>query len=182
VPDADSVPKPDRAEWADEFAALFGRHARQVYAYILTLTPHWADAEDVFQETSTIIWQKFDTFTPGTNFLAWACQIAYYRALWFRERQKKVATPFGGQFLELVAAEASSQHDTLEDRHLALADCMKRLVQRDRELVERAYAEGVTIKEVALQLGRSPDAAYKALKRIHRELLDCVDTVMKSGS
>jgi len=42
-----------RAERADEFTLLFGRHARQIYAYILTLIPHWADAEDVFQETST---------------------------------------------------------------------------------------------------------------------------------
>jgi RNA polymerase sigma-70 factor, ECF subfamily len=179
MPDEGSMANPNRSERGDEFASLFGRHARQIYSYILTLTPHWADAEDVFQETSTILWQKLDDFTPGTNFLAWACQIAYYRALWFRERQKKVATPLDRQFLELVAAETLSQHDVLEDRHLALADCMKRLVQRDRELVERAYAKGTTIKEAALNLGRSPDAAYKALKRIHRELFDCVETSLK---
>jgi RNA polymerase sigma-70 factor, ECF subfamily len=173
------APHLSRAERADEFALLFGRHARQIYAYILTLTPHWADAEDVFQETSTIIWEKFDEFTPGTNFRAWACQVAYYRTIWFRQRQKKVATPFGEEFFRVVAAETLSQQDLLEDRHLALAGCMKRLVERDRELVERAYADGVTIKDVAVQLGRSPDAAYKALKRIHRELFDCVEAALK---
>jgi RNA polymerase sigma-70 factor (ECF subfamily) len=173
------VPNLDRAERGDLFASLFGRHARQIYSYILTLTPHWADAEDVFQETSTILWQKLDDFTPGTNFLAWACQIAYYRALWFRERQKKVASPLDRQFLELVAAETLAQQDILEDRLLALADCMKLLVHRDRELVERAYADGTTIKDAALHLGRSPDAAYKALKRIHRELFECVEESLK---
>jgi RNA polymerase sigma-70 factor, ECF subfamily len=179
--DADSTPNPDRAERADEFAALFSRHARQVYGYILTLTPHWADAEDVFQETSTIIWQKFGEFESGTNFIAWACRIAYYRAIWFHERQKKLAIPFGRQFFDLVAAETLSQQDVLEDRHSALADCIKRLVERDRELVEHAYAEGTTIKDAAVQLGRSPDAVYKALKRIHRELFECVEAAMGNG-
>lgn len=173
------TPPADRAARADEFALLFGRHARQIYAHILTLVPHWADAEDVFQETSSILWQKFDEFTPGTNFRAWACQVAYYRVIWFRERQKKLAVPFGEEFFQLVTAETLAEEGVLEDRHLALAGCMKRLIERDRELVERAYAPGATIKEVAIELGRSPDAAYKALKRIHRELFDCVEASLK---
>jgi RNA polymerase sigma-70 factor, ECF subfamily len=178
--DTGGTSKPDRTERTEEFASLLGRYARQIYSYILTLTPQWADAEDVFQETSTIIWQKFDEFTPGTNFLAWACQIAYYRAIWFQQRQKKTATPFGKQFLELVAAETASQREALEARHAALAECIKRLVERDRELVKRAYAEGTTIKDAAMELGRSPDAAYKALKRIHRELFECIEATTRN--
>ena len=149
----DKTPSRSRADRADEFAVLFGRHARQIYAYILTLIPHWADAEDVFQETSAIIWEKFDEFTPGTNFRAWACQVAYYRAIWFRQRQKKAAVTFGDEFFRLVAAETLSQDDLLEDRHLALADCMQRLPDGDRELVDRCYAPGVTIKQVAVDVG-----------------------------
>jgi RNA polymerase sigma-70 factor, ECF subfamily len=168
-----------RAERADEFAVLFGRHARQIYAYILTLIPHWADAEDVFQETSAIIWEKFGEFAPGTNFRAWACQVAYYRAIWFRQRQKKSAVTLGDEFFRLVAAETLAEGDLLEDCHLALADCMERLPERDRQLVGRCYAPGATIRAAALALGRSPDAAYKALKRIHRELFDCVEATLK---
>ncbi len=170
---------PSRSERADEFAQLFGRHARQIYAYILTLIPHWADAEDVFQETSTIIWEKFDEFTPGTNFRAWACQVAYYRAIWFRQRQKKLAVPFGEEFFRLVSEETLSESTLLEDRHFALSGCMERLIELDRTLVERCYASGATIKQVALELGRSPDATYKTLKRIHRELFDCVEASLQ---
>jgi RNA polymerase sigma-70 factor (ECF subfamily) len=178
--DQGQMPNPSRADRADEFAHLFGRHARQIYAYILTLIPHWADAEDVFQETSTIIWEKFDEFTPGTNFRAWACQVAYYRAIWFRQRQKKVAVPFGEEFFRLVAAETLSQQDRLEERHVALAGCVQKLPRHDRDLIERCYAPGMTIRQAAVELGRSPDVAYKALKRIHRELFDCVETAMKN--
>jgi RNA polymerase sigma-70 factor, ECF subfamily len=173
------TPNRNRADRADEFALLFGRHAHQIYAYILTLIPHWADAEDVFQETSAIIWEKFGEFTPGTNFRAWACQVAHYRASWFRQRQRKAAVTFGDEFFRLVAAEMLSEGDLLEERHRALTRCMQRLPERDRELVSRCYAPGVTIKEAALALGRSPDAAYKALKRIHLELFDCVEASLK---
>ena len=38
----------------------------------------------------------------------------------------------------------------------------------------------MTIKQVAADLGRLPDATYKALHRIHRELFDCVETAMKN--
>jgi RNA polymerase sigma-70 factor, ECF subfamily len=176
-----AAPNPNRAERSSEFALLFGRHSREIYSYILTLIPHWADAEDVFQETSTIIWEKFDDFTPGTNFRAWACRVAYYRALWFRQRKKKTAVPLSDEFFRLVAAEAIARGGLLEDQHIALADCVQRLSKGDRELVERCYAPNVTIKQTAVALGRSPDAVYKALKRIHRELFDCVEASLKDG-
>jgi RNA polymerase sigma-70 factor, ECF subfamily len=169
LPDSSSVQR------AEEFAGLFGRHARQIYAYILTLVPHWADAEDVFQDTSLILWEKFGEFATGTNFRAWACQVAYYRVIRFRQQQKKLAVPLSEEFLRLIAAETLSQHDLLEDRHLALAICMQRIPAVDRDLIDRCYVPGVTIKQVAVELGRSPETTYKTLKRIHRELFECVE-------
>jgi len=173
---------PSHAERADEFAKLFSCHARQIYSYILTLVPHWADADDIFQETSAIIWEKFADFKPDSNFLAWACQVAYYRAVWFHQRRKRAAITFSEDFLRLIAEETVSQQESeaLEARHLALADCIRQLPPVDRELLERCYLPGVTIKQAALELGRSPDAAYKALKRIHRQLFDCVEASLKN--
>jgi RNA polymerase sigma-70 factor, ECF subfamily len=169
------TPDNNSADRASEFALLFSRHARQIYAYILTIVPHCADAEDVFQETSTILWEKFKEYTPGSNFRAWACQVAYYRAVWFWQRQKKVAVPFSEDFFRHVSAETISQGDALETQHIALADCVQRLPPADRDLIQHCYVPGATIKQAALELGRSPDTAYKALKRIHRELFDCIE-------
>jgi RNA polymerase sigma-70 factor, ECF subfamily len=179
MPDTPSSTNRDSACRGDDFARLFGRNARQIYSYILTLIPNWADAEDIFQETSTILWEKFHEYTPGTNFRAWACQVAYYRVVWFQKRQKKVAVPFSEEFFRLVAIETTSQESLLEERHLALADCVQRLIATDRDLIERCYTPGITIKQVAADIGRPPEATYKALKRIHRELFDCVEVTMK---
>lgn len=56
--------------------ALMTRHQRQIFAYIYTLVPDRHDAEDLLQETSLVICEKFDEFRPGSDFVAWACQIA----------------------------------------------------------------------------------------------------------
>ena len=63
------MPDPKRY---DEFAGLVRLHTGQVLAYINALVLDWNDADDLFQETCLVLWQKFDEFRPGTNFLAWA--------------------------------------------------------------------------------------------------------------
>jgi RNA polymerase sigma-70 factor, ECF subfamily len=62
-----------------DFMPLFTRHGRQLYAYFLTLMGNDPGADDVFQETSTLMWEKFEQFEPGTNFVAWGCRIGYFR-------------------------------------------------------------------------------------------------------
>ncbi|MES1194515.1 MAG: sigma factor, partial [Opitutus sp.] len=66
--------------------ALMTRHQRQIFAYIYTLVPRRHDAEDLLQETSVVICEKFNGFTPGTDFVAWACQIAYWRIRYSRQK------------------------------------------------------------------------------------------------
>ena len=50
------------------FLQLFLAHERRIYSYILALVPVWADADDLLQQTSVVLWQKLDQFEPGTNF------------------------------------------------------------------------------------------------------------------
>ncbi len=41
-----------------------------------------------------MMWLKFDDFTPGTDFFAWARSIAYYRVLELRRRNKRKERQF----------------------------------------------------------------------------------------
>ena len=58
---ADTVEKTDPRE----FIRLLMENERRIYAYILTLLGNGADAEDVLQETSIILWDKFAEFQPN---------------------------------------------------------------------------------------------------------------------
>ena len=48
----------------DRFARAFLQCQERVYGYIVTMLPNRHDAEDVFQQTSLILWQKWDQFDP----------------------------------------------------------------------------------------------------------------------
>jgi RNA polymerase sigma-70 factor, ECF subfamily len=60
----------------DEFVELLQRSTGQILAYLNAILLNFNDAEDVFQESCVVLWQKFDEFESGTNFLAWALRIA----------------------------------------------------------------------------------------------------------
>ena len=50
-----------------------------------------------------------------------------------------------------------------------------KLKERDRDLLNRRYTPGITIKQVAEQLGRPAKSVYAALGRIRHALLECVE-------
>jgi RNA polymerase sigma-70 factor (ECF subfamily) len=153
---------------------LMTRHQRQIFCYIYALVPDRYDAEDLLQETSLVICEKFDDFEEGTDFVAWACQIAYWRIRYSRQKFARCKVVFDEEVLESVAHTASEMAEELDDRHEALARCLKKLHARDRELVLTRYEPGSGVEEAAQRSGRSLQAAYKALGRIRKMLMDCV--------
>jgi len=89
-----------------EFVELYSSHYPRLQFYIMAMLPTANDASDVLQETSLVLWRKFDTFQSGTNFFAWACKIARLQALKHRERQGRTGQLFELSVLEKLAAEA----------------------------------------------------------------------------
>ena len=95
----------------EEFIKLFTKYQRRVFLFILSQVPNPVDAEEIHQEANVIIWRKFDRFELGTNFLAWACQIATYEVLKYRERQRRDRHLFSDEFVRQVASDAIEQAD-----------------------------------------------------------------------
>ncbi len=157
------------------FVRLFAQHEHQVYAYIVSVLANWADADEVMQETSVALWEMFDDFQEGTSFCSWACKIAYFRILRFREKRRRDRHEFNNDFVEAVAATAQEEADRFEDSRRALGGCVERLRPEDRELLRTAYADGAgTIKNTAELLDRPAKGVYKALTRIRQVLFECV--------
>jgi RNA polymerase sigma-70 factor (ECF subfamily) len=167
-------PRVDETESRKQLMALITRHQRQIFAYIYTLVPNRHDADDLLQETCVVICEKFDEFTPGTDFVAWACQIAWWRVRSSRQKFARSKVVFDDVVLAAVAHTAGEMAAELDERHEALAGCLQKLSTRDRELVLTRYEPGRGVAEAARCTGRSMDAAYKALNRLRRLLHDCV--------
>jgi RNA polymerase sigma-70 factor (ECF subfamily) len=158
------------------YLGRFLKAERRIFGYILTLLPHRADAEDVLQEVSAIMWEKFDERDPPRDFVAWGCRIAYFRIQDYRKSQRRCRVLYSDAMLEQVSGtlleEAPALH--LDERREALAGCVDRLGRRDRELLAERFKDGATAQSTAARLGRSVDAVYKALARIRKSLYECV--------
>jgi RNA polymerase sigma-70 factor (ECF subfamily) len=80
-----------------------------------------------------------------------------------------------------VAQTASEMVEELDDRHVALGNCLQKLHPRDRDLLLVRYEPGSGVEEAAKRSGRMLQTAYKALARLRKLLLDCVSTKLASG-
>lgn len=174
---AHTLPNTDASGRSDEFTRLFTAHRGGVLAYILAMVPRRGDAEEIFQATVAQLWQEFHRFEQGTEFGAWASRVAYFQVLSFRKRRSRERLQFTPDFVDRVAVEAAALVGPLDDRQAALERCLEKLSPRQRKLIELRYRRGVAIENIALQVGRSVEATYKALSRIRQLLHDCVRRV-----
>lgn len=167
-------PVSSETETRKRLMSLMTRHQRQIFGYIYTLVPDRHDAEDLLQETSLVICEKFDSFQEGTDFVAWACQIAWWNVRRARQKYARSKVIFDDDVLEAVSSTAVIMAEELDHRHDALAHCLGKLHPRDRDLLLTRYEPGGGVEQAAQRSGRSLDAAYKALTRLRKLLHDCV--------
>jgi RNA polymerase sigma-70 factor, ECF subfamily len=180
--DASDRPADDPSDLdREEFARLFSRNARRIYGFIMTLVFNHHDAEEVFQNTNVILWNKFADFQPGSNFFAWASRIAYYEVLSLMKQQRR-SRAFSDEALELLANEAVALSDQSAERYEALEECLARLNQPDRALLQERYYYQRPPKQIAAGQSKSVHAIYRALNRIHNVLLNCVERSMKADT
>src|SRR5580692_1304886 len=104
-----------------EFMKLFVPNQRHLRMYIRALMPGSPDVDDVFQETSVLLWRKFPEFTQGTNFTAWAFRVAHYVVLNARAKQRRGRVLFDQGLVELLADEMGAMMPELDKRAEALA-------------------------------------------------------------
>lgn len=161
-----------------EFLELYSSNYPRLQFYVTALLPTANDASDVLQETSMVLWRRFDTFELGTNFFAWACKIARFQVMKYRERQGRAARLFDTALLEKLAVEASDEHWARSVPLQALEKCVGKLSDLDRSLIRRRYQPGVSVQQLAADIGRSANSLSKSLGRIRRTLLECVDRTL----
>ncbi len=160
----------------EEFVRLFSEHQQDLFKFIFLLVPNRPAAEDIMQETSVVLWRKFGEFQPGTDFFRWAAQVARFKIRDFRKAASRDRHRFwSDELVQSIADTRLDSGDLLVRQRTFLADCLRSLPVIDRELIRRCYGERSTIKYVAEQLGRPVNTVYKALNRIRKTLMDCVE-------
>ncbi len=172
----------DSGRNTDEFVRLFSLWTNSIYSYIHVLVPVHADAEDVFQETSRTLWEKFGEYHAGPEegFRAWALRIAQIEVLRHRQRQGRRHNLFSDRLHAALGEAALAAINQVDPRLELLTGCYRKLSEEDRRLIDARYQIGSTVEAIAAELGRSVHWVYRALRRIHQALFDCVEEAQRA--
>lgn len=161
-------------ETQHRFLRAFTAHEPALRAYVRRLVPARADADDIMQEVSVVLWEKFSSFREEGDFKAWAFGVARYEVLgWLRDKGRDRLV-LDEEVVARLADEAVEEEPRLASQRAALEDCMARVEPEQRALLMRAYGEDARIQEVAAHSGRTVAGFYQWLHRMRRLLLDCV--------
>ncbi len=162
----------------EEFVVLLnGAHAL-LLRYVMSLVANRHDAEDVLQRASVVMWRRFATFEPGTDFIAWATTVAFYEVRNFQRVTGRSRLEFDDDLMQTLAAERAQHVRQWSPRMEALEACVEKLDAANRELVEALYTRGVEVAALARQQGRAPQTIYNKLNFIRRALAECVQRRM----
>lgn len=163
------------------FVRYFSKYEGNVRAFVAALLHDWDGVDEVVQSTSIIMWRKFhqfDTSGPEKSFLNWAFMIARFEVMKYRTKKAKDRLVFSEDVQELIAAEAEDLAMGQSARERALQVCMTKLQPVQRELVNISYSSGISIKNAADLVGRTPTALYKALARVRNNLHRCIERTL----
>ena len=167
---------PDSTEGDDHalFMQLYAANQHRVLGYLLTLTGDRHAADDLLQETAVTLFTKFGEFEHGTDFAAWACQVAYWKVKNYRRSIARSRMFLSDELIERLAERSVEIGPELDARRKALDACLDRLDDRDRAFLMARYQPDGGVSFAAEVAGRTTAAAYKALTRLRRALRDCV--------
>lgn len=132
------------------FNILIDRHRRAVQAFLRSLVPAAADADDLAQETFLAAWIQARRFRGDGSVRSWLCAIAWRKAKGmhradFRRRRREAA------YQELTSGQPGSP--AAADAPIAVMQALSTLPLDQRGAVTLCLGGGFTHEEAAAALG-----------------------------
>lgn len=177
----DSSHKGDFNNQEKTFISLFAANSSRINSFIFCMVPNESDAEDILQETTITMWEKFDTYQQGTDYVAWAVTIAKYKILEFRRKYKINKLHLDEAVLSLLEKDSLNLFDDTEQRTRALRQCIQKLPKNDRDFIKLKYSQGFNAKTISQRIGISMAAVYRVNARLHAILFGCIQRILTTG-
>ncbi len=157
--------------------AVYDRYGAMVYRIARGVLSNAADAEEVTQATFVSAWQGRETFDPDRGSLAaWLIGIARRRTvdrLRVMARERKAAEAAAQLADHERAAVLPGHTDQIVDRIL-VTDCLAHLVEPQRRVLELAFFDDLTHRQIAsvtgLPLGTVKSHVRRGLATLRRRL------------
>jgi RNA polymerase sigma-70 factor, ECF subfamily len=166
------------AVWAMDL--LYQRYSGLLYSLAYRIVADLRVAEDLLQEVFLAVWQHAPTYAPQSGSVSsWMTSIMRYRAIdhlrkmYRHHTSKEVSWEVGEQDQATASPDVWDEAWRAEQGAL-VRECLMRLLPEQRVVIELAYFEGRTQKEIAsacqVPLGTVKARMRLALRHLRREL------------
>lgn len=156
---------------------LYSRYARPVYSFALRIVGDGLVAEEVLQEAFLRAWQQAGRFEFSRgSFPSWLLSITHNLAIdEVRRRQRRPQRAESveiGDVLRLEVDESANVEEAAEASELRerIRAAMERLPEAQRRVIELAYFQGLTQREIAALL-EEPLGTVKTRMRLAMQKL-----------
>jgi RNA polymerase sigma-70 factor (ECF subfamily) len=154
---------------------LIKEHEAYVRSLALRLSPDPADADDLAQEAFLITFRKLGALDLGRDLRPWLAATVRnlsHRAWEAALRNKKLKRDALADYLEVLAEEPSGLY--AEPAKAALRNCLEKLPERSRTLLNLRYNMNLNSEAIAAQVTTSAEAVRMALVRTRELLRACI--------
>jgi RNA polymerase sigma-70 factor (ECF subfamily) len=161
------------------FPRLWAKHDPSLRSFVRASLPDPHDLAEVMQNVSVIAWKKFSDLEDAENgFGPWVSVIARYEILKFRRSKARDRLVLDEDVAEKLLDEPLDSFSMRSEWLLCLSSCLKKLRKDHQSLLQEAYASDMSIKKLAEQRKRKPNALYQTLSRLRSVLADCIEKEM----
>jgi RNA polymerase sigma-70 factor (ECF subfamily) len=166
----------------EAFMAHFLKAEPVLRGYVMAACRNAASADDIVQQTSTVLWERFSDYDESRPFNAWAVGIARLEVLKWRQKLARSKEHPSPEALELLAETAVEHADEIAEQRAHLGDCLGRLTDRSRHVLKLRYHEQRPSREIAEAEGGTVAAIDNLLTRARRALRECIERRTQSSA
>jgi len=160
------------------FEILVRENTDMLLAYLRSIADDPSAIDDLFQETMIVAWKKIETYDRSRPFGPWLRGIArklvlaHYRSIskspvW---HNSEILDSIESRFQEFLTQRGRTISEQTDD----LLNCMKKLTDPLKIIVEMLYARGMSNTEVATALNEQTPTIRKRAQRARAQLYECM--------
>lgn len=163
----------------DALEELIEAHQAELFRYLRFIGADYSVAEDLLQETFLRAFRAKvapEIHEHGAR-RAWLRRIAHNLFIDYCRRRSRSPVSFNSEDAETAEAfwkKGFYQHDEGFGCMEALEQCLKKLTESQRELVDAFYAARRSREDIAEAMGISPSGVKASLRRIRTALGECI--------
>jgi RNA polymerase sigma factor (sigma-70 family) len=165
----------NEADWASQ-RIIYKLFYSKVYEAARYIVKDRDLAEDIVQQTFEKAFLKIHTLQDDQKIEAWLIQICKRTAIDYWRKNKKERDLLVSDDI-LYSHKASETIDDEIERQMLieeLMNCLNNISFEHQNILQKKYLNGLTYKEIAIELGATEGSIREALSRARKKLKTCL--------